>query len=308
MQCAADKKVWVATLSVLSNTVLVLGKVFVGLLTGSVSILSEAIHSGIDLIAAIIAFFSVRQSGRPADDRHRYGHGKIENISGTVEALLIIVAALWIIYEAVGKLIHGGEVEQLGWGMVIMGASSLVNMVVSTILMRTARATDSVALEADAMHLRTDVYTSLGVLIGLAAIKLTGMAVLDPIAAIGVAILIFKAGIEMTKKAFFPLVDVSLPEEEELAVIKIIESFSSNYLEFHKLRTRKSGSERHIDLHLVVPKDFSIRHVHSLCDLIETEIKRQFPASHVLIHTEPCEPDRCKTCIPSTKHCPHNGH
>jgi len=306
MQETANKKILVATLSVVSNTLLVSGKVLIGFLTGSVSILSEGIHSGIDLIAAIIAFFSVRESGRPADERHRYGHGKIENISGTVEAVLIIVAALWIMYEAVSKLRHPGEVEQLGWGIAVMAISSIVNLFVSTILMRTAKQTDSIALEADAMHLRTDVYTSLGVMVGLAAIKLTGITILDPIAAIAVALLIIKAGIDLTKQAFFPLVDVSLPEDEEQEIISIIESYSTNYLEFHKLRTRKAGSERHIDLHLVVPKDFSIRHVHSLCDLIEGELKRRFPGAQVLIHTEPCAPEQCKNCAPSSKNCPNN--
>lgn len=307
MQDDAEKKVHAATLSVVSNTFLVAGKVSVGLFTGSVSILSEGIHSGIDLVAALIAFFSVQESGKPADERHRYGHGKIENISGTVEALLIIVAALWIIFEAADKLRHGAAVEQLGLGLAVMGVSAVVNIFVSAKLMRTAKATDSVALEADALHLRTDVFTSLGVLIGLAAIKLTGIALLDPVAAIGVALLIIKAGVDLTRQAFFPLVDVSLPADEEREIIDIIESFSANYLEFHKLRTRKAGPERHIDLHLVVPQELPVRQVHSLCDLIEAEIKRRFPGSHVLIHSEPCEPGQCEKCSPAHEQCPNKG-
>ncbi len=307
MQDDSSKKMNAATLSVVSNSALVTGKVSIGLLTGSVAILSEGIHSGIDLVAALIAFFSVRESGKPADERHRYGHGKIENISGTVEALLIIVAALWIIYEAADKLRHGAEVGQLGLGLGIMGISAVVNIFVSSKLMHTAKATDSVALEADAMHLRTDVFTSLGVLVGLAAIKLTGISLLDPIAAIGVALLIIKAGVDLTRQAFFPLVDVSLPAEEEQVIVDIIESFSANYLEFHKLRTRKAGPERHIDLHLVVPQELPVRQVHSLCDLIEAEIKRKFPGSHVLIHSEPCEPGQCKDCSPAHQQCPNKS-
>ncbi len=307
MQSDADKKMHAATLSVVSNTFLVAGKVSVGLFTGSVSILSEGIHSGIDLVAALIAYFSVRESGKPADERHRYGHGKIENISGTVEALLIIMAALWIIFEAADKLRRGSEVGQLGLGVGVMALSAVVNMIVSAKLMRTAKATDSVALEADALHLRTDVFTSVGVLLGLAAIKLTGITWLDPVAAIGVALLIIKAGVDLTRQAFFPLVDVSLPAEEEQAIIDIIESFSANYLEFHKLRTRKAGPERHIDLHLVVPQELPVRQVHSLCDLIEAEIKCKFPGSHVLIHSEPCEPGQCKNCSPAHEQCPNKG-
>jgi len=276
----------------------------VGILTGSISILSEAIHSGIDLIAALIAYVSVKKSSQPADERHRYGHGKIENISGTVEALLIIVAAVWIIYEAVSKLRHGVEVEQLGWGMAIMGLSAGVNFLVSSKLMRVARKTDSVALEADALHLRTDVYTSVGVLAGLVGIKLTGITLLDPLAAIGVALLIIKTGIDLSRQAFLPLVDTSLPEEEEEVIVEVINSFSEHYLEFHKLRTRKSGSERHVDLHLVVPKESKVHQVHTLCDMMEAEIKRRLPRSHVLIHIEPC-PDDCERACICEKQCPN---
>ncbi|HWJ02637.1 MAG TPA: cation diffusion facilitator family transporter [Verrucomicrobiae bacterium] len=305
MNHANEQKVNVAAVSVLSNTFLVVGKVIVGMLTGSISILSEAIHSAIDLVAAVIAYFSVKEASKPADDRHKYGHGKIENLSGTIEAILIVLAAIWIIYEAAGKLSHGGEVEQLGWGILVMGVSAVVNLAVSTRLMRVAKETDSVALEADALHLRTDVYTSLGVMIGLAGIKLTGIAILDPLAAMGVALLILKAGLDLTRHAFLPLVDISLPAEDEKVIVEVINSFSTDYLEFHKLRTRKSGSERHIDLHLVVQRDLPVYQVHTLCDCIETEIEQRLPRSHVLIHIEPCPKD-CSQCNPPENHCPGN--
>ncbi len=308
MSATAQAKVKAATLSVMSNTLLVAGKIIVGLATGSVSILSEAIHSGLDLVAAVIAYFSVKESGKPADDRHRYGHGKIENISGTVEALLIVLAAVWIIYEAVDKLAHGGKVDQIGWGVAIMAVSALVNVLVSNRLMKVARDTDSVALEADAMHLRTDVYTSAGVMLGLLLIKLTGINLLDPLVAMTVALLILKAGWDLTKQAFFPLVDVSLPAEEEKIIVAVIEEYSSQYLEFHKLRTRKAGSERHIDLHLVVPKESPVREVHDLCDAIENEIENRLPQSHVLIHTEPCAcTAECDQCSSGNRRC-RTGH
>jgi cation diffusion facilitator family transporter len=304
MSSVTQAKVQVATLSVISNTTLVIGKIVAGLATGSVSILSEAIHSGLDLIAAMIAYFSVKEAGKPADDRHRYGHGKIENISGTVEALLIVVAAIWISYEAIGKLKNGGHVEQIGWGVAIMGVSAVVNIIVSRRLLKVAKATDSVALAADAMHLKTDVYTSFGVMLGLLLIKLTGISLLDPLVALVVALLILKAGWDLTKQAFFPLVDVSLPQEEEEIIIAVIESFSTHYLEFHKLRTRKAGSERHIDLHLVVPKESPVREVHTLCDIIEDEIENRLPSSHVLIHIEPCKGSSdCNNCDTNSRQC-----
>lgn len=290
-----EEKTQVASLSVASNTFLTLGKVTIGLMSGSVSILSEGIHSGIDLLAAFIALFAVRESGKPADSRHAYGHGKIENVSGTIEAALIFVAALMIISEAIQKVqqIIGGEGGHvgdlgLGLGLIIMGVSATMNLIVSTKLMRVAKRTDSVALEADALHLRTDVYTSAGVFIGLLLIKITGWAILDPIIALGVALMIINASFQLTKKAFAPLVDVSLPDEEREIIAKVLLLHASEFVEFHKLRTRKAGAERHVDLHLVVAKYTSIVDVHELCDLIEEEINLKLNGTHVLIHAEPC--------------------
>lgn len=292
-----EERTQAAWLSVASNIFLTLAKVMIGLISGSVSILSEGIHSGIDLLAAFIALFAVRESGKPADSRHAYGHGKIENVSGTIEAALIFVAALMIIVEAIQKLqeIIGGEGGHvgdlgLGLGLLVMGVSAILNLIVSTKLMSVAKRTDSVALEADAMHLRTDVYTSVGVFIGLLLIKITGWAILDPIIAIGVALMIIKASFELTKKAFSPLVDVSLPEEECEIIAVVLMYHADEFLEFHKLRTRKAGAERHVDLHLVVAKYTSVLDVHELCDLIEKEINIRLQGTHVLIHAEPCSP------------------
>lgn len=288
-----NEKTQVATLSVASNTFLTLAKVVIGSIGGSVSILSEGIHSGIDLIAAVIALFAVRESGKPADSRHAYGHGKIENVSGTIEAVLIFVAAIMIIVEAIQKAHKildgsGSSVENLGIGLIIMGFSALINFCVSSQLMRVAKRTESVALEADALHLRTDVYTSAGVFLGLLLIKVTGWVILDPIVAIGVALLIVKASFDLTKEAFSPLVDVSLPEEEREIISEVLRLHADEFVEFHKLRTRKAGAERHVDLHLVVAKYTPVVDVHELCDRIEVEINEKLHGTHILIHAEPC--------------------
>ena len=282
-------------MSVASNTFLTLAKVAIGLISGSVSILSEGIHSGIDLLAAFIALLAVKVSGKPADSHHAYGHGKIENVSGTIEAALIFVAAIMIIVKAIKKVQEiiggtGGHVADLGLGLglLIMGFSGIVNLIVSTKLMRVAKQTESVALEADALHLRTDVYTSVGVFMGLLLIRITGWVILDPIIAFGVALMIFKTSFELTKTAFSPLVDVSLPDEERLIIVEVLLLHADKFVEFHKLRTRKAGAERHVDLHLVVAKYNSIADVHELCDLIEQEINLKLPGTHVLIHAEPC--------------------
>ena len=199
------RKSSVALLSVASNTILVLLKLTVGIIIGSVSVISEAIHSSVDLLAALIALFAVRTSGKPADAEHPFGHGKVENISGTVEALLIFLAAGWIIFEAVKKLKDPEPLEEVGWGVAVMMVSSAANILVSKALFKVGKETDSVALQADAWHLRTDVYTSAGVMAGLAIIWIgrivlpgTDLNWVDPVAAIGVALLIIKAAYQLT--------------------------------------------------------------------------------------------------------------
>lgn len=299
-----DEKAKVAALSVFSNTILVVFKLIAGLMINSVSVISEAIHSGLDLVAAMIAFFSVRTSSQPPDERHRYGHGKIENISGTIEAILIFIAAVWIIFEAYKKIVSGSTVETVGVGLVIMAISAVMNLIISTLLMKTARKTDSVALEADALHLRTDVYTSLGVFIGLAALEITKIQIFDPIIAIAVALMIIKAAYDLTVKAFVPLLDVSLPGEEEAEITNILELLRAEgkLVDYHKLRTRRAGRERHVDLHVVVPRNHPIHEVHQLCDQIEEDIEKRLPASNVLIHAEPCQDKYCSLC----RSCPGN--
>lgn len=289
-----DVKASAAKISVISNTLLVVMKLAVGYFMHSASVIAEGIHSGLDLAAAVIAYFSVKQAGTPADRNHPYGHGKYENVSGAVEALLIFAAAVMIIVESVRKLKEGGEVEALGLGVAVMAVSATVNFFVSRNLMRVARENDSVALEADALHLRTDVYTSLGVFAGLLAIKVTGIKVLDPIVAILVALLIVKAAWDLTGECLKNMVDIRLPDEEEHVIKQVLADNAGKYLEYHKLRTRKSGAERHIDLHLVVPKNFSVADGHHLAGRIKAEIRGKLPNAHVLIHIEPCAD--CSNC------------
>lgn len=285
-----------ALLSIVSNTILTVTKLIIGIMMQSVSVISEAVHSGLDLVAAIIAWVAVRKSGKPADDEHRFGHGKIENVAGTIEAILIFGAAFYIIWEAVHKLRAGTvEIESLGMGAAVMVVSAVVNYFVSRHLLNVAIKTDSVALEADAMHLRADVYTSVGVLGGLIAIKLTGIAMLDPIIAIVVALMIIKAAWDLTKAAFFHILDVKLPDDEEGLIHEVMEKYSDRIIEYHKLRTRKSGHIRHIDMHLVVPKKMTVEDGHTLSHQITADIEQCLAHSHILVHIEPC-PGECKTC------------
>lgn len=290
-----QRKIGVALLSVASNTTLVLLKVVVGLFTGSVSIISEAIHSGVDLLAALIAWFAVRTSGRPADEDHPFGHGKYENISGAVEALLIFLAAAWIIYEAVKKLLHPVPLEHVALGTVVMLISAVVNIIVSQRLFKVGRETDSVALQADAWHLRTDVYTSVGVMLGLTALWLNDIIApdvnlhwIDPIAAILVAMMIIKAAYHLTLESARDLLDVSLPADEEKWIRERVCDWSPTVRGFHRLRTRKSGAHRFIQFHLLVDGRTSVDESHRMNDEIVAAIKEQYPGSMVVIHMEPC--------------------
>lgn len=281
-----NKKIRVARLSILSNSMLIILKIIAGLASGSVSIISEAIHSFMDLLASFVAFFSVRISDTPADERHPYGHGKFENISGVVEALLIFIAAFWIIYEAVKKIAHPEEVEKIGLGFAVMIVSAIVNMFVSSRLFRVARETDSVALEADALHLKTDVYTSFGVATGLLLMWITGIHLIDPIIAIFVALLILKESYELFLKAYAPLLDLALPAAEVAQISDIIQHHCTSEMSFHDLRTRKAGNFKYIDFHLILDPEKTVREAHAICDRIEEDIKKAFDPAEVTIHVE----------------------
>lgn len=293
-----------AAVSVGSNTSLILLKVVAGFLTGSISLIAEAIHSTMDLAAAIIAFLSVRISDTPADEKHPFGHGKWENVSGVVEAILIFIAAVIIVYQAVQRLITGAILETLELGIGIMAVSIVVNVFVSRYLLKISRKTDSIALEADARHLTTDVMTMAGVLIGLAIVRLGqllgfNLNIIDPITAILVALLIIRTAYDLTRRSFGPLVDVRLPKAEEDEIISCIREHTSQLAGFHEVRTRKAGSQRFIDLHLMLPKNASVEEAHQMCDHLEQDIENRLPNSNITIHVEPCSTE-CDQCLVSS--------
>ena len=286
----------VAWLSVASNSTLVVAKFLIGLFIGSVSVLSEAIHSGIDLVASCIACYAVHAAEKPADPEHPYGHGKIENISGTVEAILIFGAALWILFEAVDKLLHPRPMAQAGLGAMVMAVSCVINFGVSRVLFRVGRRAQSVALEADAWHLMTDVYTSAGVMAALLAIALgrkyaplLDWAWLDSAAAMLVAGLILRAAWQLTRQAASDLLDRSLPaEEQEWVRAEIVGLAPRGVCGVHKLRTRRSGLARFIDFHLLVAADMTVADSHALAEEIEGRIEKRFPGASITVHVEPC--------------------
>lgn len=288
------RKTAVAMLSVISNSLLVALKLAVGLRIGSVAVVSEAIHSAVDLVAAGVALFAVRRSGKPSDNEHPFGHGKLENLSGTIEAFLIFVAAVWIVIEAVRKLIQPRAIESVGWGIGVMLLSSVVNMAVSHVLFKVGRQTHSAALMADGWHLRTDVWTAAGVMVGLSLIGVgetifKGMHFhwIDPVAAIIVALLILRAAYRLTMESGRDLLDARLPDDEEREVRQAIERHSDNFREYHDLRTRRGGETRFVEFHLLVDPGMSVEASHTLADQIVDDIAARFPGSDVNIHVEP---------------------
>jgi cation diffusion facilitator family transporter len=272
-------KVQVARLSIVSNGSLIVMKLAVGLISGSVSIISEAIHSTLDLFASIIAFIAVRISDTPPDQDHPYGHGKYENVSGVIESLLILVASGWIIYEAVHKIMSTEPIKSVGAGFIVMLVSAAVNFLVSRKIYQVAKEHDSVALEADALHLKVDVYTSLGVGCGLFLIWITGWHFLDPVVAIIIALFILK-------EAYRPLLDSSLPAGEIDEIEGIIKRHCCDSIKCHDLKTRKAGATKHIDLHLDVPAGMHVEQAHSICDKIQADIVGSIKSAEVNIHVE----------------------
>ena len=276
-----------ALLSIFSNSALIIFKIIAGILMGSVSVISEAIHSSIDLLASIIAFFSIKAASKAEDNGHPFGHGKYENVSGFVEALLILLAAALIVYQAIKRMFEGGAVENVDAGIFVMLLASVVNFSVSIVILKTAKKTDSIALEADAMHLLTDVYTSLGVFIGLVLLQITKIPIIDPLTAIFVALLIVKTSINLIKKSLNDLVDSKLPDEDISKILNILDSHLE-ITRFHSLKTRKSGPTREINVNVHVFANESLVDAHTLSDKIEVEIKNIFPGdSYIMIHVEP---------------------
>jgi cation diffusion facilitator family transporter len=283
-----------AAISIASNSALIIFTLVVGLLSGSIAIISEALHSGSDLVAALIAFYSVRKAAQPPDMHHHYGHEKVENLSGVIEALLIIAAAGVIIYEGVRKIFEGPHLDHVWLGIAVMATSGVVNLVVSRrVLYPVARRTQSAALEADAAHLLTDVYTSFGVALGLLRVKITGWEMLDPIAAIAVAVLIIKTGYELVIQSTKVLLDQTLPEEELEIIRRCVTEHRGDLIwGYHKLRARQAGSRRHIDLHITVDDALTVAEAHETAEHIAADIRECVPNADVLVHIEPRSHER----------------
>jgi len=284
-----------AKLSLVVVIGLVVLKIVVAAITGSISVLAQAVDSFLDLFAIVVTFFAINIATKPADEEHPFGHGKVENIAAIVQAMLIFTAGGLIIYSAVRRIITGATVELTEAGIGVMLVSIIASIFLSRHLLKVSRTVDSIALQATARNIAADVYSAAAVLAGLIAIRVTGLNILDAIIALLVALLILKVAYDVLRRSFGGLIDVKLPEAEEGTIRSCIMEHGGELVGFHELRTRKAGSWRFIDLHLVVPKYASVEQAHNLCDHLELDIETRLSYTSVTIHIEPCtiECDQC---------------
>jgi cation diffusion facilitator family transporter len=277
-----------AGLSVASNSFLILLKAVAGVLTGSVAILTEAMHSSIDLIASLVAYVSVRKADEPADESHLYGHEKIENLAAVIEGMLILVGSGVIAFESVRRLAIGSDVHRLDFGIAVVAFSAVVNIGVSSFLGRRARETSSPALEADAAHLRTDAATSVAVVVGLILVRATGERWIDPAIALAVAAAIVTSGIRILNRSSRILVDEALPAAELDAIRDAVREFRERgVVGFHQLRARRAGARRYVDLHVQFRAGTTLEEAHGTAHALQDQIVKRLDGTDVLIHLEP---------------------
>ena len=259
-----------------------------GLASGSVGVLAEAIHSFLDLISASISFYTIREAVKPADEDHPYGHGKIETISSLFESLLLAVAAGWMVYEGAEHFKKPHPIDHQWLAIAVIAVSMLVSYYVYRHNKKAAFETESSAIQVNALHFLADVVASAAVLVGLLLLKFTGWLIIDALMAFGVAGYVTALSIQQVRKALRELADVQLPEEEVQKIQGILSTFKGKVLEAHDLRTRRGGATRHVDFHLVVCGEMTVNDSHAVCDEIEEKIGATFPTASVNIHVEPC--------------------
>lgn len=261
-------------------------------LTGSVGLLSDAMESVVNLVAALGAIWALTLAAKPADRQHQYGHFKAEYFSSGLESVLIVVAAIAIMHAAIGRLQQPQPLEQLDIGLAISLAATALNGLVAWVLLKASRRFDSITLRADAHHLLTDVWTSIGVVVGICLVKLTGLTILDPLIAIAVALNIVVAGWKLFHETASGLLDRSLPDHEQQLVEDLLAACETDEIRFHALRTRVAGSRRFIAFHVLVPGHWTVQAGHDLCDQLERKVAATLTRTHVLTHLEPIEDPR----------------
>ncbi|WP_350343272.1 cation diffusion facilitator family transporter [Proteinivorax tanatarense] len=276
-----------ALLAILASIFLVILKLSVGLSANSVSIISDALHSFMDVMASTMTFFAIRFAQKPPDKCHNFGHGKIEDLAAVIQSILILLVSITIIRQACIRIIEQNYITDTTLGIIVMLISILIHSLVVWNMLTVAKRENSIALRANGLHLLTDIITSGGVVVGLIIIHFTGIKILDPIIAMVVAIIIIKTGLSIGRDSLRSLLDSSLNQEDIQKVKKIIDSYSPPVVEHHKLRTRKMGGEKQMDVHIVFPKTMSIKKAHDISNNIQKEIQNNFKEAKIVIHLEP---------------------
>ena len=274
---------------------LIILKVIVSVISNSISITAQATDSFLDLFSIGITVIAVHMSVQPADEKHPFGHGKMEGISALIQAFLVLGAGGFIIYSAIQRIIHGVIIKPDA-GIAVMVISIIASYFLSRHLRRVAKATESTAIDASAQNISADVYSAAGVLLGLLAVLITGWEILDPIVALVMVGFVLKAGYETATRAFRELTDYSLPKEDMAILNSCIQEHFTELVSYHAVRSRRAGSERFVELHLVMPRDVTVEKAHEMCDHLEQDIKTKLPNSSIMIHVEPCDENDCVRC------------
>jgi cation diffusion facilitator family transporter len=281
-----------AWLSIAASIVIIVLKTWAYWVTDSVGLLSDALESVVNLVSACAMLVALTIAARPADDDHPYGHDKAEYFSSGLEGGMILIAALAIAAAAVDRLMHPRPVEQIGLGLGISLVASAINFAVARVLLAAGRQHDSLPLEADAHHLMTDVWTSLGVLVGVGLVAVTGWNWLDPAVAIAVAINIVWTGVDLLRRSALGLMDTALPAQEQAVIRGILDSYANDGIRYHALRTRRSGPRRFVSMHVLVPGAWTVAHGHDLIEMIEQQVRERLANTTITVHMEPLEDPR----------------
>jgi cation diffusion facilitator family transporter len=274
---------------------LIILKVVVSIISNSISISAQATDSLLDIFSIGITFIAVRMSVTPADEKHPFGHGKMEGLAAMIQAILVLGAGGFIIYSAIQRIINSTPIQP-DEGMAVMVISIVASFLLSRHLRRVAKTTGSTAIDASARNISADVYSAAGVLLGLLVVRLTNLVILDPVIALLMAVFVLKAGYDVTIRSIHELTDYALPKEEQEMLNNCIRVHNTQLVDFHAVRSRRAGSERFIDLHIVMPRNYGIEKAHDMCDHLEQDILSQIPNANVIIHPEPCNSRDCIQC------------
>ena len=290
----------ITVLSVWINVVLTLLKLAAGIFGRSQALVADAVHSLSDFATDFAVLVGLRLSSKPRDEDHSYGHGKFETLATIIQSVVIGASGLWVMVESVRRLLAGVELGNLQGGIAVLAGSAVVSWKVSRFLVKTARETDSSALQADSLHFSMDVYTNLALLVGLVLITWFGIAWLDPVLSIVVALYIFYQAFGLVRYGLRDILDERLPDTLREEITQVLEAHRKDLLGYHRLRTRRAGSQKIIDFHLTLCKFLSVEEAHAIADHLELRIKQRIPGADVTIHVEPCVLDQC----PGYESCP----